>query len=75
MSDVPKERMPLHTTTVRFDAELWFRIVTLAAWMGISMAELVRAGAREYVVRIETLVLAETADWMSSPGRTRLAEQ
>lgn len=48
----PDESM-LHTTTVRFDADLWRRLCDIADQLGVARAALIRAAVREYVARIE----------------------
>lgn len=55
MSGVDGQQVePLHTTTVRFDADLWRRLGVLAERLQVPKAELIRSGVREHVVRVET---------------------
>lgn len=54
MSSAPRRRRPLHTTTVRFDADLWRRLCAIADWLDIARAQLIRAAVREFVVRVES---------------------
>ncbi len=53
MSAQPRRRQRLHTTTVRFDADLWRRLCAIAEWLDIARAQLIRAAVREFVVRVE----------------------
>lgn len=54
MSAQPRRRRPLHTTTVRFDADLWRRLCAIAEWLDVARAQVIRAAVREFVVRVET---------------------
>lgn len=45
------ERM--HTTTVRFDWELWGRICEMADLLGVAHAAFIRDATREHLARIE----------------------
>lgn len=74
----------LHTTTVRFDADLWRRLCAIADRLGVARAALIRAAVREYVARIEredrlTLVEGQLDGLMSTvgsmAGRLRRVEQ
>jgi metal-responsive CopG/Arc/MetJ family transcriptional regulator len=42
-----------HTTTVRFDADLWARLCEVADRLGVNRSELVRDATREHLVRLE----------------------
>lgn len=44
---------PMHTTTVRFDADLWARLCLWCAALGLSKAELIRAAVREFIARLD----------------------
>jgi hypothetical protein len=44
---------PLHTTTVRFDWDLWRRLSAQAERMSVPKAALIVAAVREFVVRLE----------------------
>jgi predicted transcriptional regulator len=42
-----------HTTTVRFDRDLWERLCEIADRLGIARAALIRDATREHIARIE----------------------
>jgi predicted DNA-binding protein len=48
-----REGSAQHTTTVRFDADLWERLCELADRLGIARAALIRDATREHITRIE----------------------
>lgn len=52
MSPARDESVP-HTTTVRFDADLWERLCEVADRLGIARAALIRDATREHIARIE----------------------
>ena len=44
-----------HTTTVRFDGDLWGRLGDAADRLGVRRAELIRDAAREHLARLDQL--------------------
>lgn len=44
-----------HTTTVRFDGDLWSRLGDTADRLGVRRAELIRDAAREHLARLDQL--------------------
>lgn len=44
-----------HTTTVRFDGDLWNRLGDAADRLGVRRAELIRDAAREHLARLDQL--------------------
>lgn len=47
------DRPPLHTTTVRFDVDLWARLCLHAMRLGVGKSTLVNMAVREFVARRE----------------------
>lgn len=54
MSQRFAQQQPMHTTTVRFDADFWARLGRIALWLQLPKAEVIRSGTREHVVRLES---------------------
>jgi predicted transcriptional regulator len=48
-----RDESPQHTTTVRFDGDLWERLCEVADRLGIARAALIRDATREHIARIE----------------------
>jgi predicted transcriptional regulator len=65
MSGLSRRRRPLHTTTVRFDADLWRRLCAVARVMDVPRAQLIRAAVREFVVRVEI----DVEHWQRQPDQ------
>ncbi len=48
-----RDESPQHTTTVRFDSDLWERLCEIADRLGIARAAFIRDATREHIARIE----------------------
>jgi len=44
---------PTHTTTARFDADLWARLCLYAVQLNMSKGALIRAAVREFLARLD----------------------
>jgi hypothetical protein len=67
----PAASRPLHTTTVRFDADLWDRVCLHSTMLSVGKATLINTAVRELIVRREAAQQVEPTIQESVVGLAR----